>query len=244
MKFAELNMEEATKPVSSANASSLGSVLRNPLVIFGLILLAGDGPLVVAYILTQDASRAWALLLATIVFIFCMGGFFCYLVAFKPRHLYAPTEIPEKAFGKSIYQDPEPVKRILKEAQSLAIDVSTTQNEGERQSITQNLANKLQLASQLQMAYDLLLIPGYDLSLISDILESCDRNGKVDPGSIADLRNITPSTVVTITDSMVFRGLLQSKGRSLKLTNQGQDLLSSLRIHLRPPAIAQKTLPN
>lgn len=78
---------------------------RNPLVVFGMILLAGDGPLVTAYCLTSDSARAWALLLASVLFVFGMGAFFCYLVVAKPRHLYSPREIPESAFNKNIFKE-------------------------------------------------------------------------------------------------------------------------------------------
>ncbi len=85
--------------------SKFESIIRNPLVVFGLILIAGDGPLVMAYIFTSDPARAWVLLYAIIAFTFGMGIFFCYLVAFKPRHLYAPNEIPKEAYGNSIYNN-------------------------------------------------------------------------------------------------------------------------------------------
>jgi predicted transcriptional regulator len=225
------NVQDVIKP---ARSNSLANALRNPLVVFGLVLLAGDGPLVIAYVLTKDATRSWVLLIAMILFIFSMGAFFAYLVAFKPRHLYAPTEIPEKAFGKSIYQDPEPVKRILKDAQNIAANIKDTQNDSERNSLTQNLKEKLRSASHLQLAYDLLLIPGYDLSLISDILESFERTGTIEPEIIAHNRHITPSTIITITNSMNARGLLEPKGQRLTLTKQGQDMLESLREYLRP----------
>jgi len=101
------------------NASTLGRVIRNPLVVFGLVVLAGDGPLVVAYGLAQDTSQGWAVLVALIAFVFAMGGFFCYLVAFKPRHLYAPGEIPESAFGTSIYRDDKAEAALAKELEEI-----------------------------------------------------------------------------------------------------------------------------
>ena len=84
---------------------SLGSVLRNPLVVFGLVLLAGDGPLVVAYGLTRDTAQAWVVLAALILFVFSMGSVFSYVVIRRPRHLFAPHEIPVAAFGKRIYAE-------------------------------------------------------------------------------------------------------------------------------------------
>ena len=99
--------------------STLGRVIRNPLVVFGLVVLAGDGPLVVAYGQAQDTSQGWAVLVALIAFVFGMGSFFCYLVAFKPRHLYAPGEIPESAFGTSIYRDERAEAALAKELENI-----------------------------------------------------------------------------------------------------------------------------
>jgi hypothetical protein len=227
-------MDTEKKPSKPAESRSLGNSIRNPLVVFGLVLLAGDGPLVAAYTFTQDAARAWVLLVATILFIFAMGAFFCYLVAFKPLNLYAPNEIPVWVGKKPIYQNPEPVKRILKDAQSLAADLNSTKSDNERQSLTDNLNDKLRVADELQAAYDMLLIPGYDLSLISDILEGYERFGTVNPEDIARLRNITPHTIVTIVNMMNTRGYLQPKGKGLALSEQGKGLLGSLRKYLRP----------
>lgn len=99
------NMKEETNTTKPARAKDLASLLRNPLVIFGLVLLAGDGPLVIVYGLTSDPVRAWVSLIAILLLTIGMAGFFCYLVACKPRHLYAPEEIPETALGKSLYRD-------------------------------------------------------------------------------------------------------------------------------------------
>ena len=81
--------------------------IRNPLVVFGLVLLAGDGPLVVAYALSEDRTAAWVLLVSIVLFVFSMAGVFCFLVICRPRHLFAPEEIPREAFGKSIYAEPK-----------------------------------------------------------------------------------------------------------------------------------------
>lgn len=102
-----------------APTSTLGRIIRNPLVVFGLVVLAGDGPLVVAYGLAQDTSQGWAALVALIAFVFAMGGFFCYLVACKPRHLYAPGEIPESAFGTSIFRDENADAALVNELEQI-----------------------------------------------------------------------------------------------------------------------------
>lgn len=105
--FCETIMKTETAPQPAAhNRQSLGSVLRNPLVVFGLVLLAGDGPLVVAYSMTKnDSAQSWVVLAALILFVFGMGTVFSYIVIRRPRHLFAPQEIPVAAFGKRIYSE-------------------------------------------------------------------------------------------------------------------------------------------
>ncbi len=100
-------MKEEMNTTKPARAKDLASLLRNPLVIFGLILLAGDGPLLIAYLLTSNLVHKGILLGTLLVFILGMGATFCYLVIYKPRNLFSPEEIPEKAYGKSLYSDSE-----------------------------------------------------------------------------------------------------------------------------------------
>ena len=99
--------------------SALAGVLRNPLVIFGLVLVAGDGPLVIAYGLAADPSQQWTLLFVLAAFVFGMGGWFCYLVRWHPRCLYSPGEIPEFAVGRSLFAD----KDIQGESSSSAAEI-------------------------------------------------------------------------------------------------------------------------
>ena len=79
--------------------------LRNPLVVFGAVLLAGDGPLLAAIALLEDAAQVWCALISLIVLVFGMAAFFCYLVGWRTRRLYGPGEIPAEAIGKSLFDD-------------------------------------------------------------------------------------------------------------------------------------------
>ena len=222
-------MVDGIKPYDSKGA---GGVIRNPLVVFGLVLLAGDGPLVAAYALTSDALRANVLMWATIIFIFGMGAFFCYLVAFKPRHLYAPDEIPEIAIEKNLYREPSSGKNVIKEAQDLVYTLTKSENENQRKSIAQNINTRLEIANEIQTAYELLLIPGYDISVILDILISINHKKKVDTYEIAKAKNITALTIDTITESMRYRNLINKKHGDLFLTEKGRSLFNSLRQYL------------
>jgi predicted transcriptional regulator len=219
----------------SYDAKGIGGVLRNPLVVFGLILLAGDGPLVTAYALTSAPSQSYVLMWATILFIFGMGAFFCYLVAFKPRHLYAPDEIPEIAIEKNLYKEPASGKNVLKEAQELVDTLTKSKNENQRKSIAQNINTRLEIANEVQTAYELLLIPGYDVSIILDILDSVSLRKRVDSENLAKPRNITPSTIDIIVDSMNNRDLLDKKHGEFFLTENGRRLMNSLHEYFNEP---------
>lgn len=222
--------------VKSADTKSVGGVLRNPLVVFGLILLAGDGPLVTAYALTSDVFRANVLMWATILFIFSMGSFFCYLVAFKPRHLYAPGEIPQGAIDRSLYHEPTEGKNLLKEAQDLVENLSESSDEDQRRSIAQNINARLQVAKEVQTAYELLLIPGYDISVILEILDHVNSDGRVDAYAVAGRRGITPATIDIIVDTMSQRRILGSKRGKLFLAENGIRLMNALREYLNAAA--------
>jgi len=62
-----------------------------------------------------------------LLFVFTMGGVFSYIVIRKPRNLFAPQEIPEAAFGKSIYSEPRPDE--IERMKDLATQNATTVEE-------------------------------------------------------------------------------------------------------------------
>ena len=72
----------------------LPSSIKSPLVVFGLVLLGGDTPLAILYFACKNPAQSWVLLIALITFVFVMGAFFCFIVAFKPHHLFSPGEFP------------------------------------------------------------------------------------------------------------------------------------------------------
>ena len=220
------------KGIAPATAESVRGVLRNPLVVFGLVFLAGDGPLVVAYAVSSDPTCSITLMWATIAFIFFMGGIFCYLVTFKPRHLYAPDQIPEGVIEKSLYTEPKLGKDVLSEAQDLVEDLRTTDNQHQREAIAGNINARLQIANQVQNAYELLLIPGYDVSLILEILDSIRVHKRVNSSALAHSRSITPSTIDIILESMERRRSADEKHGEWYLTGAGIRLQNSLREYL------------
>jgi hypothetical protein len=77
--------------------------VKNPLLVFALILVAGDGPLTTLYTLSTNTIQSWVLLISLIIFIFGMSVIFCIIVIKTPRNLYSPDEIPEAAIGNNIY---------------------------------------------------------------------------------------------------------------------------------------------
>lgn len=91
------------------NTRTFGRFLRNPLTVFGLILLAGDGPLVVCYGLSRGTREEIIFAIACIVFVFAIGGFFCFMVLRHTRKLFSPSEIPIEAIGHSIFSDSDKI---------------------------------------------------------------------------------------------------------------------------------------
>lgn len=91
------------------NRKNFGRFLRNPLTVFGLILLAGDGPLVVCYGLSRGTGEGIVFAIACIVFVFAMGGFFCFMVLRHTRKLFSPSEIPPETIGHSIFSDSDKI---------------------------------------------------------------------------------------------------------------------------------------
>jgi len=211
-------------------------LLKNPLVIFGLIFLAGDGPLVIIYYMTEEPIMKWVALISTIIFIFGMGTFFCYLVAMKPRNLYSQNEIPESAYEKTIYKDSvsEIRESFIEKVKEIGEELSTKDDKEERKELSNSLNKNLQYVSIVQDAFEMLLIPGYDISLISEILEYVINYEKMNEDDLAVPRHITSSTISVIVNTMVERKLIEKKMSKYKVTVKGLDYLNGLRKYLRP----------
>ena len=85
------------------NDSVRGSLLRNPLTVFGLILVAGDGPLVVAFGLANESWIRNTLGISLVLFVWAMAGVFCWFLRFHPELLYCPRDFPPKWKEKDIF---------------------------------------------------------------------------------------------------------------------------------------------
>ncbi len=90
-----------------------------------------------------------------------------------------------------------------------------------------------QQSDYVQLAYELLLIPGYDISVIGNVLDSVQQHSRVNAEQIAASRHITPSTIDTIVTSMIQRNLVEEEDKRLNLTHSGIELLEALRRHMR-----------
>jgi predicted transcriptional regulator len=213
---------------AQSSKETVAQLLRNPLVVFGLVLVAGDGPLVIVYSLTTDPVMRWVMMCAIIIFVFGMGGCFCYLVIYKPRNLYSPSEIPERAINKSLYREPEFDNTVIEPTKKLVNELSASESDTQRKSIAENINENLQIVNQLQTAYELLLIPGYDVSVILELLQSVNAEGEVNAVSIAGRRGMEPDTIDTILEAMEGRQLIKSKHNGYTLTEKGTMMLDSL----------------
>jgi DNA-binding MarR family transcriptional regulator len=97
----------------------------------------------------------------------------------------------------------------------------------------QNRRSEKQQSDYVQLAYELLLIPGYDISVIGNVLDSVQQHSQVNAEQIAASRHITPHTIDTIVDSMIQRNLLENENHRLRLTHSGIEFLEALRRHMR-----------
>ncbi|NVO09336.1 MAG: hypothetical protein HXX16_05165 [Bacteroidales bacterium] len=204
------------------------NIFRNPLTVFGLIFLAGDGPLVILYSMAKNETQQWISLVATIIFIFCMGGFFFYLVVNRPRHLFAPSEIPESAYGKKIYRD-----TVFDEAKTVLKEIKTAEGIKEREQLVDQLNTHLLVAQDLQEAYELLLFRGYDISLIFNILKQIEEYKFLDCEKTAKKAVLTMATIENIKNSMIDRDLIILLHGDLYLTEKGVKLKDVLKKYLR-----------
>jgi hypothetical protein len=66
--------------------------LRNPLVVFGLILIGGDGPLLAAFSLSNDPWLSRFFAISLVSFVSFIGLVFCMFLWFRPKRLYNPQE--------------------------------------------------------------------------------------------------------------------------------------------------------
>jgi len=121
------------------NSETLGRFLRNPLTVFGLILLAGDGPLVVCYGLSRGTNAEIAFAVACIAFVFAIGGFFCFMVLRHTRKLFAPSEIPLEAIGRSIFSDSDAALKEKLEEIRKKVEAETT---AEMQKLMKGLSDR------------------------------------------------------------------------------------------------------
>jgi hypothetical protein len=190
---------------SVASRTSVIEAVQRPINFFALVVLVVEAILGVTVNFSQGTDRTY-LIIGMLVLIFMLVIIVAGFAFFRPEALS----------GK------RPVNRQRNEM--LSHDTPVDKAPSESQSI------KLKLLP----AYEMLLIPGYDLSLISDILEAFEHSHTIDSDAISRLRNITPTTIEIIVNSMRLRGYLHPKGQGFFLTDLGRELLDSLRIYLRP----------
>jgi hypothetical protein len=184
---------------------SIIEAVQRPINFFVLVVLVVEAILGITVNFSQGADRTY-LILGMLALIFMLVLIVAGLAFFRPEALSGKRPVTRQR--DDIQPHDTPTDKELSESQSLKL--------------------------KLQPAYEILMIPGYDLSLISEMLEGLERLGNVDSEAFSRVRNITPSTVDIIINSMKIRGYLQTKEQGLSLTDSGRELLGNLRIYLRP----------
>ncbi len=96
------------------------------------------------------------------------------------------------------------------------------------------LDDKMRKSKLNELASNVLRTPGYDISVLEEILQSIADTGKVDSKNIGHHRNITSTTIDNVVERSIKSMLINSKLTSLVLTNKGQEMLNYLSSYLRP----------
>jgi hypothetical protein len=184
---------------------------------------------------TTDGIQV-SLTVFVILFALSVAGVFFVILWNRPYVFYAPSEygsVDPKSFIDAVKTPPYPHgKDVLTEAQVLLNRLAGMENQEQRKSITSNISNRLEIASEIQTAQQLLLIPGYDVSVILDILKQVQSSHAVDSEATAEPRHITPSTVDVILETMLDRKIVSKKHAKVFLTEQGTRMLNALRNYL------------
>jgi len=189
---------------------------------------------VLGYAVTKTTGAVQYALTAFVVFFALAVATAFFLVLWnRPYVFYAPSEygsVDPKSFIDAVKAPASQERKdVLSEAQELLKHMIASGNETQRNSIAKNINSRLEIASEVQTAYELLLIPGYDVSFILEILVQIQLNNSVDADSIARPRGITPSTVEAILGTMANRGIVKRRGDILSLSEEGVKLMNALR---------------
>lgn len=94
--------------------------------------------------------------------------------------------------------------------------------------------NEIRKSKLLELASHILRTPGYDLSVLEQMLQSVQDFSKVDSEAIGRPRLITAATIDGALDRAIRSGLVYRKTRCLELTEKGKEMLNYLSSYLRP----------
>jgi len=76
---------------------------------------------------------------------------------------------------------------------------------------------------------ELLLAPGYDVSLVLEMLDEVQRTSDVNVFDLATRRGITTTTIEAVLNSSASAGMLHETAEGYILTEQGRRLLEALK---------------
>ena len=94
--------------------------------------------------------------------------------------------------------------------------------------------NEVRKSKLLEMASNVLRTPGYDISVLEEVLQSVCDHGDVDSYAIGSRRNITEATIDQVVDKSRSAQLLIGDHRHHMLTDTGREMLNFLSSYLRP----------
>jgi hypothetical protein len=102
---------------------------------------------------------------------------------------------------------------------------------GKNQEVVDNEIRKSRL---LELASNILRTPGYDISVLEEVLQSIRDESNVHSDAIGRRRFITSATIHGVVVRSMDSGLIERKNDAFTLTQQGQEMLNYLSSYLRP----------
>jgi hypothetical protein len=94
--------------------------------------------------------------------------------------------------------------------------------------------DKIRKSRLLEMASNVLRTPGYDISVLEEILQDIRDTGTINCKKVGSHRNITDTTIENVFDKSIDLALIIKKYGKYILSEHGKEMLNFLSSYLRP----------
>ena len=107
-------------PVDGEQSDRTPTGPKNLLRLFPALIIAGCGPILVAWSYATTPLERYCLLFTLIAYLFFVGGTACCLALWRTRRFYSPAEIPSSHLSQSVYNDTPQASVDLAKLQKMA----------------------------------------------------------------------------------------------------------------------------